>query len=247
MEILQSCSEPSIRWHISGATFAEVSIGSCILVIVTGQYRWLLNIGSGNGLLPSSNKPLPELMLSECLNAISQENAIFKIFRRFVMVSMCQHIRVLRNGGHFANSFLIVASSSINSFVCLSWSIDFTIFFLSAPWLHQQKGKTTTGSALDGAVLDFTQILAYLVHNMNKSQFPRPQLVVHAVYHQEHCSRCGQLDVKYSGKVHISVDKIFLFKLFFLRFFSVCLPNIYFNILRYLSNLDLLSFDESDL
>ena len=35
---------------------------------------------------------------------------------------------------------------------------------------HQQRGKTTMGSALDGAVLDFTQILAYLVHNMNRSQ-----------------------------------------------------------------------------
>ena len=35
---------------------------------------------------------------------------------------------------------------------------------------HWQRGKTTTGSALDGAVLDFTQILAYLVHNMSRSQ-----------------------------------------------------------------------------
>ena len=40
---------------------------------------------------------------------------------------------------------------------------------------------------------------------------------------------------------------MFLFKLFFLGFFSVCLPNIYFNILEYLSTLDLLSFDKSDL
>ena len=55
------------------------------------------------------------------------------------------------------------------------------------------------------------------------------------------------VDVKYSGKVDISVDNIFLFKLFFLGFFSVCLPNIYFNILEYLSSLDLLSFDKSDL
>ena len=36
--------------------------------------------------------------------------------------------------------------------------------------VHQQRGKTTTGSALDGAVLDFTQILAYLVHNMSRFQ-----------------------------------------------------------------------------
>ena len=78
-------------------------------------------------------------------------------------------------------------------------------------------------------------------------QFPRPQLVVHAVYHKERCSPCGQLDVKYCGKVDISIDNIFLFKLFFLGFFSVCLPNIYFNIFEYLSTLDSLSFDKSDL
>ena len=29
---------------------------------------------------------------------------------------------------------------------------------------HRRRGKTNTGSALDGAVLDFTKILAYLVH-----------------------------------------------------------------------------------
>ena len=80
-----------------------------------------------------------------------------------------------------------------------------------------------------------------------RSQFPRTRLVVQGVYHQERCSRCGQLNVKYSGKVDIFVDRIFLFKLFFLGFFSVCLPNIYFNILEYLSILDLPSFDQSDL
>ena len=47
--------------------------------------------------------------------------------------------------------------------------------------------------------------------------------------------------------IDISADKIFLFKLFFLGFFSVCVPNIYFNILAYLSTLDLLSFDKNDL
>ena len=56
--------------------------------------------------------------------------------------------------------------------------------------------------------------------------------------HANKCSRCGKVD--------IYVDETFLFKLFFLGFFSVCLPNIYFNILEYLSTLDLLSFDKSD-
>ena len=35
---------------------------------------------------------------------------------------------------------------------------------------HRPKGKTTTGSAMDGAVFDIAQILAYLVHNMSRSQ-----------------------------------------------------------------------------
>ena len=37
---------------------------------------------------------------------------------------------------------------------------------------HHQlfRGKTTTGSALDGAVFDSAQILAHLVHNMSRSQ-----------------------------------------------------------------------------
>ena len=35
---------------------------------------------------------------------------------------------------------------------------------------HRPRGKTTTGSALDGAVFDIAQILAYLVHDMSRSQ-----------------------------------------------------------------------------
>ena len=35
---------------------------------------------------------------------------------------------------------------------------------------HRLRVKTTTGSALDGAVFDITQIPAYLVHNMSRSQ-----------------------------------------------------------------------------
>ena len=35
---------------------------------------------------------------------------------------------------------------------------------------HRPRGKTTTGSALDGAVVDIAQILACLVHNMSRSQ-----------------------------------------------------------------------------
>ena len=39
-------------------------------VVVTRLYWWLVNIGSGNGLVPSGNKPLPEPMLSKITVAI---------------------------------------------------------------------------------------------------------------------------------------------------------------------------------
>ena len=32
---------------------------------VAGPYWWEVNIGSGNGLVPSGNKPLPEPMLTQ--------------------------------------------------------------------------------------------------------------------------------------------------------------------------------------
>ena len=35
---------------------------------------------------------------------------------------------------------------------------------------HRPRGKTTTELALDGAVFDIAQILAYLVDNMSRSQ-----------------------------------------------------------------------------
>ena len=35
---------------------------------------------------------------------------------------------------------------------------------------HRLRGKTTTGSALDGAVFYIAQILAYVVHNMSRFQ-----------------------------------------------------------------------------
>ena len=36
----------------------------------TGPYWWKGNIGAGNGLVPSGNKPLPEPVLTKISNAI---------------------------------------------------------------------------------------------------------------------------------------------------------------------------------
>ena len=38
----------------------------------TGPYWWLVNIGSGNGLVSSGNKPIPEPVLTKISNAISR-------------------------------------------------------------------------------------------------------------------------------------------------------------------------------
>ena len=44
---------------------------SCEIALnVTGLHWWSVNIGSGNGLVPSGNKPLPEPMLIKISNAI---------------------------------------------------------------------------------------------------------------------------------------------------------------------------------
>ena len=37
---------------------------------VSGLHWWTINIGSGNGLVPSGNKPLPEPMLTQSYVAI---------------------------------------------------------------------------------------------------------------------------------------------------------------------------------
>ena len=64
--------------------------------------------------------------------------------------------------------YLQIVSARLEYLQCISrggWGCE-----VSFGGHHRQRGKTTIGSALDGAVLDFTQILAYLVHNMSRSQ-----------------------------------------------------------------------------
>ena len=60
----------------------------------------------------------------------------------------------------------------------IHWVIIFLFLLLGGGWgcevscggHHWLRGKTTTGSALDGAVFDIAQILAYLVPDMSRSQ-----------------------------------------------------------------------------
>ena len=79
---------------------------------------------------------------------------------------------------------LIKATKGISAFnVTLVWCIHSLGLFhwcrykgggwggeVSCGGHHRLRRKTTTGSALDGAVSEIAQILAYLVHNMSRSQ-----------------------------------------------------------------------------
>ena len=48
-----------------GSDFKSWHLWKCHQVYATEQLWWYANIGLGNGLLPSGNKPLPELMLTQ--------------------------------------------------------------------------------------------------------------------------------------------------------------------------------------
>ena len=72
-----------IHWALGDLTFQICSFHSdfsdwwlryllwnCTNMHVTGLHWWSVKIGSGNGLVPSGNKPLPERMLTQIYVAI---------------------------------------------------------------------------------------------------------------------------------------------------------------------------------
>ena len=61
---------------------AELFLSNCPPMNVTGLYwRWV-NIGSGNGLVPSGNKPLPEPMLTQ-INIAIWQLVLFNWYKKF--------------------------------------------------------------------------------------------------------------------------------------------------------------------
>ena len=62
-----------------------------------------------------------------------------------------------------------------NDNVSLPRWVGGAVRFLVVGTICKEDFKTTTGSALDGEVLDFTQILAYLVHNKQRFLTPGHQ------------------------------------------------------------------------
>ena len=46
---------------------------------VTGSYWWLVNIGSGNGLVPPGNKPFPDQMLTDFSDVICRKQWVSQV------------------------------------------------------------------------------------------------------------------------------------------------------------------------
>ena len=53
---------------MAGAISCDIALTE--KMTVTEPFWWLVNFGLGNGVVPSGNKPLPELMLSKTYAAI---------------------------------------------------------------------------------------------------------------------------------------------------------------------------------
>ena len=54
----------NVQVHIKGR-YLEHLLWNCLQLNATRPHWWLVNTGSGDGLVPSGNKPLPETMLTQ--------------------------------------------------------------------------------------------------------------------------------------------------------------------------------------
>ena len=62
-EILTKFQLSGFQVHFSDWWFGHLSL-NLFQVNIFGPHSWWVNIGSGNGLAPSGNKPLPEPVLT---------------------------------------------------------------------------------------------------------------------------------------------------------------------------------------
>ena len=115
------------------------------------------SIGSGNGLVQSGNKPLP----------IDKDPGHYMALPGHIELTLIEHGPSILS--HYLQCHVVsLGYSELRLTHCGlggGWGCE-----VSCGGHHRPRGKTTTGSALDGAVCDIAQILAYLVHNMSRSQ-----------------------------------------------------------------------------
>ena len=69
---VNSLAPGKFEWNSKHEIFKQIDglLWYCPNMKVTRLHRWSVNIGSGNGLVPSGNKPLPEPMVTQICVAI---------------------------------------------------------------------------------------------------------------------------------------------------------------------------------
>ena len=100
------------------------------------------------------------------VNSLWPGDAIWQQGSGSTLVMAC----CLMTPSHYLNQCWLIIKGVL--LFCLTWAHQWGGWGceVSCGGHHRPRGKTTTGSALDGAVFDIAQILAYLVHNMSRSQ-----------------------------------------------------------------------------
>ena len=129
-----------------------------LLSYFTRHHRWLVNIGSCNWLVLSGNKP----MLTKIYVSIWHHKSTMSELLSLHVLPGCI---VISSGETIHHLGWLYVSRYTQGNDRGGWGCE-----VSCGGHHRPRGKTTTGSALDGAVFDIAQILAYLVHNMSRSQ-----------------------------------------------------------------------------
>ena len=96
---------------------------TCPQMNVTGLYWWYINIGSGNSLVPSGNKPLPEPMLTQIrvANVITRPQWVNQTLLCDKGTAWATSV-VMRSHGHFFEEQMLTdLSPGTWSFDLLDW------------------------------------------------------------------------------------------------------------------------------
>ena len=135
--------------HIWRIDIFSFSLWNCLQVNATRPHWWLVNIGSGNGLVPSGTKPLPELMFDSDLYrhmASAGHNELTCPRTNYTYSASCTIHSI---NAYISCRFILAHSAgyqlTLNRLYCFKDAFTFCIM----PWIvfnrrpNSQRGKST--------------------------------------------------------------------------------------------------------
>ena len=122
-------------------TYLEYFLWNCPLVNTTSPHWWLVNIGSGNGLVPSGNKPLPEPMLIQIFSLIQHPSIFYSVnilisimALRYTDIHNCHSVNYIWKWCWLHNVYLVSTSSIPQGSMFSLWLVVcLTPIFLHSP------------------------------------------------------------------------------------------------------------------